>query len=481
MNEMRWLAGAITALALAGAGCGGTTSTGSSSSDLVPASAPVFFAIDTDTDSAQWQRINDLAGKFPDKQRAVDSVKRELKQDGVDWEADLKPGLGSELDVVMLDFAHPDNVVGLLQPDDEAAFKRAVDNGNKRDPSNTLVYEEFKGWTVVGESRRAIDAFERASDDAKQTLSDDATFRRAMDKTGDGVLRAYVNGAKAMQALRRYGGAEAARYFDRLGTLDWLTTVLRAKSDGLAWDTIVHGTPGRQLKDLQLTPSTGRLERFVPKDALLYLAFHGTKGMFGGIADNPVLSQPGFAQLGKVLEQVGQVLQGENALYVRRAPGTYPEVTFVASPGGRVDGAAVLDRILARFARELGTKPRWRTVAGIPARVLGAGPVSLLYANVDGKLVVTDAPAAFSFAQRGGASVAESDEYKRASASSGLPAKPQAVLYVDIHSTIPAVERLANTKIPEGVRRNLAPLRSAVEYAIGRSHELQVTFFLRVQ
>ncbi|MFL5946593.1 MAG: DUF3352 domain-containing protein [Gaiellaceae bacterium] len=477
----RWLTVGLVAAAFLAAGCGGTTSSPASAADIVPASAPVFLALDTDRDSTQWQQVNALAGAFPDKQHAVDSFKRSLSEDGLDWDDDLEPALGSEVDLVMLDFAHPDHTVGLLQPRDEAAFERAVERGNKHGGSEQVFYETFRGWTVVANSQAAIDAFEQASDRASKTLSDDATFRAAMNKAGDGLVRAYVNGAKAMAAIRSYMGVEAERYFKRLGTLDWLTTVVRAKKDGIGWDTTVHGTPGSQLEHLQMTPSNGSLERFVPKDALLYLAFHGTKGMFDGVADNPVLQQPGFSGLGKVFEQLGQVLQGENAVYVRGAGGSYPEATLVAAPGKGVDGAAALDKVIARFSRDLGAKPQRRTIAGVPARVLGVGKVSLLYANVGGKLVVTNGKGALAFAKNGGATVAESTEYARASRSSALPPKPQAVLYVDIHSTIPAFERIANTRIPDGIRRNLQPLRSAVEYAVGRTHELQVSFFLRIQ
>jgi hypothetical protein len=52
---------------------------------------------------------------------------------------------------------------------------------------------------------------------------------------------------------------------------------------------------------------------------------------------------------------------------------------------------------------------------------------------------------------------------------------------VNIRSGIPFGEELAQTRLPAEVARNLKPLRSAVEYAVSRSHELQVTFFLRIK
>jgi hypothetical protein len=85
------------------------------------------------------------------------------------------------------------------------------------------------------------------------------------------------------------------------------------------------------------------------------------------------------------------------------------------------------------------------------------------------------------FAKNGGKTLADSQEYQDAARSSGLPGSPQVVLYVDIHSTIPVIDRFGGARIPAEVERNLKPLRSAVEYAVSRSHELQITFFLRIK
>jgi hypothetical protein len=440
----------------------------------------VFLAIDTDLDSSQWQTVNELANKFPDKQKAIDSIKQQLTKNGLDWEEDLKPALGPELDVVMLDLAHPGETVALLQPKNQGAFEDAVRKGNAADPSNKLVYKQFHGWTVVSDKLAAIDAFMQASDSAKRTLSEDKTFSSAMDKAGDSMLSAYVNGAQLMAAARKFGGADAGSYLKKLGTLDWLRMTMRAKSDGIAWDTTVHGTPGTAFKNVAVNGLDGSLEKLVPKDALLYLAFHGSKGMLDGLGGNPILQQFGAKGLDDTFRQLGTILEGENALYVRAA-GTkdMPDITFIASPRSGVDGAATLDRILNRYAKELGARPHRTTIAGVPARVICgcAWPVAVRYANVKGKLIVTDFPSGIVFAKSGGKSLTNSQEYK--DATSGVPASPQVVLYVDIHSTIPALRRLG--EIPPDVERNLKPLRSAVEYAASRSHEFQVSFFLRIK
>jgi hypothetical protein len=443
----------------------------------------LFVVIDSDLRSSQWQTVNALASKFPDKQKAVDAIKQQLNRKGLEWKRDLEPALGPELDVVMLDFAHPNETVALMQPQDDGAFERAVKKGNTIDPSSQLVYDKFHGWTVMSDKQGAIDAFERASDSAKRTLSEDDTFSSATRKSGDGILRAYVNGARVMAAARNFLGPDAGPYFKKLGTLDWLLMTLRAKSDGIAWDTTVHGTPGKEFDKVSEHASDGSLQNLVPKDALLYLAFHGSKGMLGGLGSNPILQQSGFKGLGDALRQLGRIMAGENALYVR-APGSsdLPEVTFIAAPEGGVDGAAALDRVLNRFAKELGGRTRRAMVAGVPVRMIGArGRVTVQYANVKGKLVVTDLPSGIAFAKNGGKVLTDSREYLDAARSSGLPAKPQVVLYVDIHSTIPLIGRLGNGRIPASVERNLKPLRSAVEYAVSHSHEIQISFFLRIR
>ena len=98
-----------------------------------------------------------------------------------------------------------------------------------------------------------------------------------------------------------------------------------------------------------------------------------------------------------------------------------------------------------------------------------------------GKLVITDLPSGIRGIAGGGRPLAQNDEYQGVVRSAGMPDKTEGFLYVNIHSTIPVVERLSNTHLPAEVSRNLRPLRSALEYAVTRSHEIEISFFLRVK
>jgi hypothetical protein len=422
----------VAALAFAAAGCGGTTEQArSGASSIVPASAPAFIAIDADPASPQWRTVDALASKFPDKQKALDEIKSDLRKQDVDWDHDVAPVLQGELDFVWLDFAKDgQNFVALMQPKDEAKFKQLLAKA-----SDKPVYEKYRDWYVVANEQATIDRFEQQSSTATATLAGNKTFAASMDRLGDdSVVRAYVNGKALMKV------PQLRSYADKVGKLDWLAFRVGATSEGLGVDTIMHGTPG----PLFTHPSGAKLLGTVPADALVYLSFHGSKGMF-----DPFLTVPQLGALARPLRQVGRLLEGENALYVR--PGTRtPEVTLVTTPPKGVDGGAIADRLAP----------------------------GLYHANVGGRFVISTSKGA---PKASGKTLSDSDEFRSAKDASGMPDSTSSTLFVNISAGVPYVEKLAQQRIPAAIARNLKPLRSAVEYAASHTHEVQVTFFLRIK
>jgi Protein of unknown function (DUF3352) len=479
---MRWRSGvAVGFLALVAAGCGGTTSQiGTGASILVPKTAPAFVAIDTDPSSSQWQTIDQLASRFPDKQKAVDSIKSDLTKQGVDWEQDVKPALGKELDFVWLDFKNNgQDFVALTQPQDSGKFESLIRkaNASEKDPTNRAVYDTFQGWEVIATSQAMIDRFKRESS-TSTPLADEKTFKQAMGRLGgNSVVRAYVNGGFLMKLAHTYGGARIEPYLTKLGTLDWIALRFGATSAGIGVDTIVHGTPGTLLKGAPSSSAfSPKLIGTVPQDALLYLTFHGTKGMFNGLQRNSLFNQPQYRQFERPLQQIGQLLEGENAVYVRpQTSHSIPEITLVAGNGG--GGTSTLDQLIRKYVHRV---PTVRYLNGAEVHGFDAGGLGLFYGNVGGKLVVTD--------QLGGIrdfgntkALDKNSDFNDARHASGLPGKTYGFLYVNINSTVPLVEKLSHSKLPAEIARNVAPLRSAMEYAASRSHEFQVTFFLRIK
>jgi hypothetical protein len=370
-----------------------------------------------------------------------------------------------------------------MQPRDEAKFEQLL-----RKSGDEVVRGKVGRWTVLAETQALIDRFRRESE-SSDSLADRKAYREAMGSYPDEWLfTAYVDGEALMKLARREGEMDPdfKKIFPKLGTLDWFATNLRATDEGIRWDMNVHGTPGEAFKGISVTKPFGpALPHEVPKDALAYITFHGAKGAFDKLENNPIFSDvPEIHRYSGVLRSVGRLIEGEDALYVRPAPsGKVPEITFVAEPARGTNGMTTLDTLVRRYHKqlELPALPKPTRVAGLPARVFDAGDVNVYYANVGKRLVVTDFPAGIKALKGNPPSLASSDEYKGALRESGMPAKPQGFLFVNVRGGIDYATRLSNTHLPGEVTRNLRPLRSAVEYAATRPSEIQVTFFLRIK
>jgi hypothetical protein len=476
---------AALAAALAAAGCGGSSITGIRGASIVPASAAAFIAIDSDSDSSQWESAKELASRFPGQADAVGELEESLRAGaGLDFQEDVRPALGPEVDLVWLDFANDgQNVVGLLQPDDPEAFRRAVAEGNATDPSAKLLYEEVDGWMVISDKQGPIDAFRRAVEADGPVLADDEAFDQAMDDYASGaIFKAYVSGDTVMQELRAEVPAEDREFLDKVGTLEWLALALRTSDEGIRFDVTVRGTPGSLLQSSAGTAAPDfelKLPGELPGDILAYLAFHDLGGALTDLENNPALRDEELGELRTILRRAGSLLEGEGALYVRPSDGEVPEVTLVTTPREGTDAAATLDRILGDA--EVADKVESNHIAGTDARLISIGDMLQLgYANVDGKLVVTTAPGGIADVVDPSSSLADAGAFKDAVDASGAPDNVQSFFFVDVRGGLGLAEQLAGAPIPDAVARNLKPLKSVVQYAASRPSEVQLTFFLRI-
>ena len=149
------------ALAALLAGCGSASKTSSRGSSI-PAGASVvrsgvvaFVAVDSDMGSSQWKQLDELAQKFPGRDQAVAKLKQQLTDQGVDYETDVKPALGPELDVAVVSAGNESSTkaVALTKPDDPAKFKALVAKLNAKDSSgDRAVYREVDGWYALSVS-----------------------------------------------------------------------------------------------------------------------------------------------------------------------------------------------------------------------------------------------------------------------------------------------------------------------------------------
>jgi hypothetical protein len=479
------LAAVILATAFAASGCGGSGSPMPAGASFAPASAAAFVSVDSDLASAQWKYADELSHRFPGRRDAVDSAESSIRSgSGLDFAKDVKPALGPELDFVWLDLDHGgSDVVALMQPKDETAFDRAVAKGNAQDPSSPLLHEQVDGWEVMAPKQSTIDAFKRSHAAGGPVLAHDDSFEQAMHEYADDALvKAYVSGARIEDEVNANVPASQRKSVHQLGSLDWLASSVRTSADGVRLDATARGRAGKLLRSSNGAGGSGfelSLPKQLPANVLAYLGFRGTAGALDGLAGNPALASPQFKPVRTIVRRVGRLLDGENALYLRPGKGRLPELTLVAVPAAATDGATTLDGILQDA--KLGDRISPSQVAGVQARELGlGGGVKLVYANVGGKLVVTDRPEGIAAVAKPGASLSGAAAFHDATSTAGLPKNVSSFFYVDVRGGLGLVQKLSGAPIPRSVKRNLGPLRSAVEYAASRPSEVQVTFFVRI-
>jgi Protein of unknown function (DUF3352) len=478
---------AAVAASLLVAGCGGGESiTGVRGASIVPATAAAFIAVDSDPDSSQWQNAMDLADKFPSRQKAIAQAEDSLRSESnLDFEKDVKPALGPELDLVWLDFENNgDNFVALMQPQDQDAFEKLVAKGNIQDPADKLLYEEVDGWQVMSDKQASIDAFKAAHDLKGPVLSDDDSFNQAMDDYAKpSIFKAYLSGKTVMDELRKELSPDDKDFLDKVGNLEWLALALRTTSDGIRFDTSVRGTPGELLRSStgDATPNFElSLPKQLPADVLAYIGFHGAPGTFKGLQDNPLMESPELDQFRSIVGKIGTLVEGEDALYVRpNKNGDFPEITLVTTPRAGTDGAEALDGILKDAKVVDQVKPQ--VIAGLNARriSLGDSGPAINYATVGDKLVITTAPAGIE-SNANPTDTGEDSSLRDAIDASDVPDKVQSFFYVNVRGGLDLVEQLSGAPIPDSVKKNVKPLRSAVEYAASRPSEVQLTFFVRI-
>jgi hypothetical protein len=485
----------LAAIALVAAGCGSGGGGGGpnalpAGAKVVPASAPVMISIRTDFSSPQWTNAFALLHEFPG---AGDLLRRARVESGnVDFEQDVRPALGPEVDVVWLDFANGGNdVVGLTQPKSKAKFAALIAKLNTGTPPKT-VSAEVGGWTVVADSRSKIDAFRHASTGDK--LADDGPFKDALSRLDEHAgVRAYVAGAPVQRALDRAleqgGGAQGLTH--GLTRLDSLSAAAVVERHGVRLDSALASDPAANPKTY--TPT---LPGSLPAGALLYLSTGSLADPTRAILKLIERSKPKFeTQLNQFLTVLGLSLQGdiyplisrEQALAVYPAT-PIPKIVFLAKvpdPGRARDLVA---RVL-QLAKLSGTL----TVTSFEAAGESVSDVStpgssvhVLVAVAGGKLIVTTTglETLATLIEGKGPTLAHDQLYLRARADAKVPAKVAGLVYADLTHGLPFAFDLAEANgsfVPPEARANTEPLSHVLLYAEQDGNRFRLSGFVAIK
>jgi hypothetical protein len=407
---------AATAAVIVTASSGGTTRTSvvGGGASVVPANAIAFAAIDTDASSAQSQAAQALLGKFPNLVARLQQAF--AKRTKLNWQTDIEPALGSELDVALLPGTKP-QLVALTQPADPsklAALVAAAGHG--------LVTRTVAGWTAIADTTAALDALTNAT----STLAQNSTYVMATSNlAGDALVRAY---AAPTQVQR----------------LTWASADVVATSGGLKLQTFAQTTAP--------LPSTAtQLQTEIPAGVLAVADFQADTG---AALPSAVTKLP--QQVQALLAGVRTALGGETAVYV--SAGLPPSVTLVTHPSDPQAALTVIDQAVASLAAK----------GGIFSIIHGPLP----HATVDGALVVSTSQlgvAGFG----SGTALAADPAFTAAMAAAGAPSQTTGFAYVDLETAIPLVESLASlagAKLPASLQGSgLDSLQSLTAFSTGSS------------
>lgn len=476
------LTGLVACAALAAAGCGGGDGGGgagliqSTGAEIAPANA-TFVSVDSNVDSEQWNTAETLLDKFPGKPDLLAALRSGLRTEDADWERDVKPALGERVDFVLLTVAGEVGYVGLTKPKDSAAFNALLEKGDE-----PAVHAEVEAWTVFSDQQASIDAFNRER--AKGTLEDDDAYGAAIDSLPEeSLLMVYANGTQAAAQLRQQlddSGAGALLSGDQLS---WAAVAFEAVSNGLR---IVGSAKGEAVDTIE--NYSPKLLEHVPSDALAALSFRGGGKQLSRQLERIPGMQGQLSQLEQVLgvplENVTGLFSGEGLAYVVEAA-PIPEFTVLLEQSNAAEAVTTIDRIVGRAGILFGMQPTTSTVDGVTVKTLKFDSVSVSYAGVDGKLVITTDKAAISgLGDASGDALADDPDFKRASEAAELGDETSGFLYVNLREAIALGRRFAEAAdetIPPDVDSNLRPLESFLVHGSREGDETHFTGFLEIE
>jgi Protein of unknown function (DUF3352) len=447
---------ALAASLLLAAGCGGgdSAATGSSAAEvagILPASAPLLVAFETDPESEQWQRADDLLGRFPGRQRLLDEVRKAVAEEGLDLEGDVLPALGDETYLAVLDFeGNGDNVVVLTRPRDPQKLEKLL-----RESDDPPVTREVEGWTLIAESAELLDRLPEG-----ERLESADWFEEAQGRAEEAALLTFFANGEAIHAAIDEDLPEGCD-LTGFGTLTYLAGTVVAEDDGVRVKVAAVG------EDVQELVSGESLLSLVPTGAFAYLGspgFDPTRFALGDqlrCALEEEETVPDVEnELGTSYENLIDLFTGGYALYVRPAT-LIPEITLLLAPEDEKRALQTLDDLAEKLAPLAGGAATREQIDGTEAREINLGPVSVLYGARDGRVVVSTARDGFAALSGDGDKLEEDEGFRDVRDAAGVADGDEIFVYLDLRELVDLVQLvggLAEEELPKEVEENLEPL-----------------------
>jgi hypothetical protein len=486
MRALRLIAIALCVFTLLGCGADERART-ADGAEIAPADVPVFVSIDSDLSSDQWQQVDELLNRFPARSMLISELRSTMKESaGLDYEDEVKPALGDEVNLVWLDFANGgSNVVGLTKPKDEDAFRRMVEKGNGTGPDD-LICEELDGWFVCADARAKIERFRGWSGGEK--LADDERYNDALAELPDPALvHVYVRGQSIVDALKDLDLHGSPLPLGAGQRPEYLSAALAAEDSGLR---LVGVGRAAEAAAGQAEPFESKLLDVVPADAVAFLAFKGGdqyQRQLDELEKNEAYRM-GLREfermLGIPLSSLLELFENEVGLYVR--PGTpIPEVTLLVEAPNEQEALARVNKAVKNLTKSIPTQPCHAPTeeAGVKVQCVDLGQFELRTSAFDGKVVVTIGQGAIAKVLDEGDKLADDEDFEDARGAAGMPAESVGFMWLDLEDGIPMIMGLSTASggsIPSEIRENLEPLGSFLAWADSDGRSGSFTAFLQI-
>jgi Protein of unknown function (DUF3352) len=484
----------VVGVTLLAAGCGGGGGGGGAlpaAAKVVPAGAPVLISFKTDFNSRQWRNALALLHKFPGAPQLLHRAS--VEAGNIDFQHDVKPALGPEVDVVFLDFKNGGNdVVGLTQPKSKAKLKALIAKENSSGTgTGTDVTAEVNGWMVVADSQSKIDAFRRASSGDK--LDGVGEFKDAMGRLDDQAgVRAYVAGDAVQRELDRAldrSGAPPNLTRD-LARMESISAAGLIERNGVRADSALATDPAPSPKTVAPT-----LAGSLPAGALLYVDTADLAAPTRTILKLVGRSQPKFETqlhqvetvLGLSLEKDVYPLLSREEAFALYAAKPLPKMVFLAKAPDENRARELLAHVVELFKIGAGLSVSTFDVGGVSVDDVSqpGSRVHVFIAVGRGKLIVTNARDTLATLVEGkGPKLADDPLYKRARADAKMPSKVVGMAYADLTRGLPFAFDLAEANgsvVPPEARPNTKALSHALLYALQDGKRFRLSGFLAIK
>jgi hypothetical protein len=276
MTVRRYAALLLIALVALVAGCGSGDDGGGGGSDgslgdmlgYVPKDAPVVLTVKTDPESEQYKNIEAMLGKFPFGGQLKQELKNSVKEEGVDFDQDVKPLLGNDVLVAVPGAqqlmsrtgTEDDPFLLVWTAKDADKLEETVKKRAPKEIGEVDGYKLYQGdatgqdvigvndGTVVAATTRQLveEAIKRKGGDDHLAEADfNAAFK---DLPGDALVKVYGNVAPLIAASP---AASAARKIPFVNGLRAFGVTASAQPDGIVYDQRV-GLEGVQPDQLPI-------------------------------------------------------------------------------------------------------------------------------------------------------------------------------------------------------------------------------------